>query len=149
MRRHRSLLATAAAGLVLLTAACGDEEEGGDATGDTAAAANLPGTNWELVPDSMDIDIPAGTVVTAAFTEDAVSGNSGCNTFNGAYTVTGDGGLSISDVATTQMACEPGQTAVETAFLADLALVAAFEIDDDELAMSDADGDELLRFEPA
>jgi heat shock protein HslJ len=148
MRRNRSLLVTAAAGLVLL-AACGDDEEGGDATGDTAAAANLPGTNWELVPDSMDVDIPGGTVVTAAFTEDAVSGNSGCNTFSGAYTVTGDGGLRISDVATTQMACEPGQTAVETAFLAELALVAAFEIDDEELVMSDADGDELLRFEPA
>jgi heat shock protein HslJ len=62
----------------------------------------------------------AGTTLTATFTADAVSGSSGCNTYNGTYTRDGDT-LKIGPLATTRMACDPAIMDQETQFLAALA----------------------------
>lgn len=63
----------------------------------------------------------SGTTLTATFTADAVSGSSGCNTYNGSYTLDGDA-LKIGPLATTRMACDPAATMdQETQFLAALA----------------------------
>ena len=62
----------------------------------------------------------SGTTLTATFTADAVSGSSGCNTYNGSYTLDGDA-LKIGPLATTRMACAPAIMDQETLFLAALA----------------------------
>jgi heat shock protein HslJ len=59
----------------------------------------------------------AGTTLTATFGEDgALSGSSGCNTFNGTYTLDGDA-IAIGPLATTMMACPDEIMAQEQAFL--------------------------------
>ena len=70
-----------------------------------------------------------------------------CNNYTGGYTTTDEGGITASNVAVTQQACEPDLMTVETTYLGDLARVAQFEIDGDVLLLSDADGAELLRYD--
>lgn len=60
-----------------------------------------------------------GTELTAAFTADAVSGSSGCNTYNGGYTIDGTA-VTIGPLATTMMACEQPVMDQEAQFLAAL-----------------------------
>ena len=47
------------------------------------------------------------------------------------------------------MACPPPGDALEDAFFDALEGAGSWAIEDDELVLMDADGDELLRFEPA
>ena len=65
-----------------------------------------------------------GSTVTATFTADSVFGSSGCNDYNGAYTLTGTT-LKIGPLATTRKACDQPLMDQETAFLT--ALQAATE----------------------
>ncbi|MCU0484086.1 MAG: META domain-containing protein [Chloroflexi bacterium] len=63
----------------------------------------------------------AGTTLTATFAEDgALSGSSGCNTFNGTYTLDGDA-ITVGALGTTKMACEEPVMAQEQQFLMALA----------------------------
>ncbi len=57
-----------------------------------------------------------GTELTATFTADTVSGDSGCNSFTGGYTLSGDQ-VTIGPLAGTMKACEPDVMDQETAFL--------------------------------
>ncbi len=57
-----------------------------------------------------------GTELTATFTADGVSGNSGCNTYTGGYTLDGDQ-VTIGPLASTMMACEQAIMDQETQFL--------------------------------
>lgn len=60
-----------------------------------------------------------------------VSGGSGCNRFNAAYTLDGEG-LRFGPIASTKMACvEPGRMQSEQSFLDALAQVDRFDIDSD------------------
>jgi heat shock protein HslJ len=127
----------------LLASGCGDTYGDGDTGGGDAQLAD---TDWVLDADSLDVAVPAEAEVTLSFTDDAVSGNAGCNNFTGGYTATSDGELELSQLGSTQMACVDEVAAAETAVLLALEEVAAYEIDRDSLVLSDADGTELLRF---
>jgi len=60
----------------------------------------------------------AGTELTATFGADGiVSGSSGCNTYNGSYTLTGET-LAIGPLGTTRMACPEPIMTQETQYLA-------------------------------
>jgi heat shock protein HslJ len=135
--------------LVAMLTACGDDDvetstaQAGD---ETSSAPSLEGTSWLLSPDA-----PLGVAienigVTAVFEDSTVSGQSGCNQYNGPYQVDGSSLTIGPDLATTTISCPPPQTAVETAFLARLVDVAAFEIDGDALIMLDDAGETILRF---
>src|SRR4029453_14728522 len=78
---------------------------------------------------------------------DTVAGTSGCNSYTGSYEVDGEDLTIGPEIASTQMACEEPQTAVEQAYLAALPEVAKFAIADDQLTLSNGDGDELLVFD--
>jgi heat shock protein HslJ len=80
-----------------------------------------------------------GTTLTATFTADSVSGSSGCNTYNGSYTLDGDA-LTIGPLATTRMACEPAIMDQETAFLAALAASTKVEQTGATVTLRNADG---------
>jgi heat shock protein HslJ/uncharacterized membrane protein len=61
--------------------------------------------------------VPEGAVVTIEFgKEGRVSGRSGCNRFNGGYTLTGEG-LSFGPLRVTRMACPEPQMETEQRFL--------------------------------
>jgi heat shock protein HslJ len=115
---------------IALLAGCG-EESGAAATG------SFEGVPWAL---------PTGP--SATFEDGTVSGSSGCNQYTASYTVDGDA-LEIGTVAGTNMACPPPVDRVERAFLAALERVASWQIADGELVLSDAGGEELLRFREA
>jgi len=117
---------------------------GGDGGGD---ASDLENTQWQLV-SGQDITLSDDVVVSAAFTEGNVFGSSGCNQYRGPYTLDGDS-LEIGRTAGTLMACPPPADEIERAYLAALAQVARWAIDGEELVLSNADENELLRYEVA
>lgn len=74
-----------------------------------------------------------------------LAGFSGCNRLAGEYRREGDG-LSIGTVASTRMACVPGND-LEPRFLAMLEHVAGYRVRADWLELLDAEGEVLARFE--
>jgi heat shock protein HslJ len=78
-----------------------------------------------------------------------MTGDSGCNTYRASYTTSGSK-LSIGpDIASTQMACPPLPTAVETAYLGRLTKVARYAISASTLTLAGSDGTVLLTFRAA
>lgn len=135
-------LVSASFSLVLalaLTAACG----GG---ADEAAPGSLEGVPWVLRA-GVEVDGWEAVAPTATFADGTVAGSSGCNRYTASYTVDGDA-LTLGPIASTRMACQPPADAVEHAYFAALEQVAGWRLDGDELALLDADGDELLRYAP-
>jgi putative lipoprotein len=94
------------------------------------ATMDLPGSTWELV--AIDGEALAGDAVpTLAFDEQgAVSGSTGCNTFNGEVAIDGNA-LSFGPLVTTRMACaDPAANAQEEAFLSAMEGVSGYTVDD-------------------
>jgi heat shock protein HslJ len=110
----------------------------------------LAGTQWVLVTLAGQPPLAGGTVPTAEFTEDQISGSTGCNHYFGAYEVR-DSDLTLGAVAATEMAClEPeGVMDQEQAFLAALASVASYRLDGVGLELLDGAGNVVLAFESA
>jgi heat shock protein HslJ len=80
-----------------------------------------------------------GTELTAIFTGDAVSGNAGCNTYNGGYTLDGDQ-VAVGPLMTTMMACEDAIMAQEQQFLTALQVPATVEVSGGNVTLRDAAG---------
>jgi len=102
---------------------------GGGASG-TAPLTNpdLVGTEWVLgdLPGQVLADIRP----TISFSGDGtVSGNAGCNTFSGTYTVDGSN-LTFGPLASTKIACEGAKGTLETAFLGAIQATTTYEITD-------------------
>ena len=82
-----------------------------------------------------------GTTLTITFGDDGtISGTSGCNTFSGQYTLSGQN-ITVSPLASTMRACiEPeGVEAQETAFLASLQKAVEWFIQGDQLSLRTAE----------
>ena len=90
----------------------------------------------------------AGTELTAVFTGDAVSGNGGCNTYNGGYTLDGDA-VTIGPLASTMMACDQAIMDQETQLLAALQVPATVEVSGANLTLRDAAGATQVTLAPA
>jgi len=145
MNSLRSFRHVAIIGLLLVAVAgCGsDSDDSGPSS--SSSSTKLEGTHW-LLQDSEDLPTD-GVSVTAEFADGRMSGSSGCNTYNAAYT-TDHPQITIGpDIATTKMACEPGPAQVEIAFLEALPKVTEYTIDGDTLELLDDDGTALLTFE--
>lgn len=79
--------------------------------------------------------------ITAEFGADgALTGFSGCNTYNGTYEASDDGAMTITGVASTRMACDEAAMTLEGQYLAALGQVATFTIDGSSLNLRDASG---------
>jgi len=129
--------------LVLLgLVSCGSDSK----TSSTTVAAGLANTEWTLSGDGGSVFVPVGAGVGAAFTNNGISGNSGCNTFNGTYLTTAGNGLTISGLAGTKMACDAKVMTFETEYLARLGRVASYEIKGNVLRMLDGNGTLILTF---
>jgi heat shock protein HslJ len=135
-------------GVLLVVAGCGDDDDGVEAAApDDPGGRRLEGESWLLSADApLGVALEAGGV-TAHFEDGALSGRSGCNEYSTTYEVDGDSLTIGPNVASTQMACPPPQTAVERAYLDRLPRVARYEIDGDTLTMTDDQGDTVLLFQ--
>jgi heat shock protein HslJ len=86
------------------------------------------------------VSLQSGTTVTAIFGADGkLSGNAGCNTYNGTYTTDGDK-ITIGPLATTRMACEQAVMDQETAYLNALANASTYNLGKGTLELRDANG---------
>ncbi|MEA3336519.1 MAG: META domain-containing protein [Chloroflexota bacterium] len=104
---------------------------------------------WELLGfdnEGQYTEVLAGTTVTAVFGKDgSLTGTTGCNTYTATY-VADEEHLVIGDAAATEMGClEPqGIMVQESRYLALLPLVVFFEIQDEQLVLSNADRARIL-----
>jgi heat shock protein HslJ len=119
VRIHHLPRAASTAVLMLSLVACSG---GGSASGTASPAPagdRLDGTRWALMSIA-DQPIPDGTSASLAFGSGQVSGSSGCNTFNGPYTVSGPDSIDIGPLISTRMACPEPAMAFEATYLAAL-----------------------------
>lgn len=122
--------------LLALTAAC-----------TPTPGARLAGTDWTLI--ELDGRPPIeGREATIRFEKATVEGSTGCNRYGGSYVVASDGGLALTGLFATEMACiEPqGIMAQEAAYRAALAAVAAYRVEGDRLDLLDKGGGVMLAF---
>ena len=117
------------------------------ASGAVAAptAASLKGTRW-LLEDLAGRGVLDRLQSTLVFGEPGrVSGQGGCNLFNGAMTLEGDR-LALGPLATTRRACEPAAMDQEARYLAALAGARRLAREGPWLLIHGAVGDPPLRF---
>jgi len=117
-------------------------------------SAELPGTSWELqtygTPAARQ-EVLAGTEVTLTFDESgSISGNAGCNRYQGPFRRGETDSLSFGLVASTKMMCgePPGVMEQEMAFLRSLEKVQTFLLKDGALELRCEDGS-VLSFKQA
>lgn len=130
----------------LVTAACSSTGGGSASSGGTGGT--LDGTRWTL--KAYDVagtasPVPAGMVIDAAFADGKVSGFAGCNLYTASAAISG-ATLKIGQAASTMKACEPAVSAVETAYLANLAKAATFTATADSLTIFDGGGKQVLTY---
>ncbi len=115
-----------------------DGEELNGCGGDPAIL--LRGVEW-VVEDIDDGGIVDNSRATLEFgDEDRISGAASCNRFMGGYSLSGEG-LTLSQMATTMMACDQALMTQELRFLEILGSVQRFELSDDgALVLHGSDG---------
>ena len=89
------------------------------------------------------------TEITAIFEEGKLTGSSGCNTYNGTYTITsgaGENEISVGPLATTRMACQERIMNQETLYLSALEEAETYVIEGTTLTIYAPGG--ALIFEP-
>ena len=105
---------------------------------------DLAGTSWEVIGYNNGkqavTSVLLGSTITLDFAADgSLSGNSGCNTYKGSYTVTGDQ-ITIGPLASTRMACSQELMDQESQYLAALGSAATYQIKDTGLELRMKDG---------
>ncbi len=105
---------------------------------------------WVLASYSEQGDLQAvlaGTEITAMFdsAEGHVTGSAGCNSYLAHYEASGNK-LSLSDIASTDMACgaPEGIMEQEQEYLTLLSDTATFQVEDSQLTISSSDGQVLF-----
>ena len=112
----------------------------------------LTGTMWRLTGFNDGkggfVSLLSGTEITALFDDDGgLSGSAGCNNYKASYEIDGEV-LSIGPAVATRMMCAKpdGVMDQESAYLAALESVAAYQIKGDLLELRDADGMRLVSY---
>ena len=126
--------------VVLLPGCGGDEESSSD-------VSTLEGVPWVLA-GGIDVEGWEKAAPSATFEDGKVTGSTGCNRYGGQYAVDGDA-LEISAVASTLMACPPPADEVERALLTAFEKVSGWRVEDAELVLLDAEGEEVLHYQAA
>jgi heat shock protein HslJ len=117
-----------------------------------AQSQDLSGISWEAVNfnngNQAIVGVITGTALTAEFGRDGtLSGNGGCNNYNGPYKVDGEE-IKIGPLASTMMACtEPeGVMEQETQYLAALQMAESFQVEGQVLELRRSDGTLVVIF---
>jgi heat shock protein HslJ len=122
-------------------------EGGGPLRFERMPPPQLEGIQWEVTGFNNGrqavVSPKLGTRLTVLFENGRVSGGSGCNRFQGLYTVAGNE-LAIHNLGTTRMACEGSVMAQEQEFLMALQSATTWDIVRGMLDMHRADGQRAL-----
>jgi heat shock protein HslJ len=149
---RRALVASAvlAAAVVAACSTPSASPTAAPASAGSPAALELDGTKWLLTdylsPDGALLTVPAAVTPLAQFQDGTMTGNAGCNTFSGPYSVSGES-LTLGPMVSTKMACEEPMASVEAAYLAALEVVdKAALLDNGKLQLWDSEGKTTLAF---
>lgn len=111
-----------------------------------AQTQDLAGANWEAIGYNNGkqavVSVMLGTTITASFGKDGnLTGNAGCNDYNGSYTVNGNQ-ITIGPLATTRKFCNDpaGVMDQETQYLAALGTAATYQVEGNTLELRTTDG---------
>jgi heat shock protein HslJ len=114
----------------------------------------LASTVWQILAYRSDGDLlplerrpPEDAQPRLSFSDSQVSGNVGCNTFSGAYSLDGDRLTIDPKMAMTMMACEEPLMVLEQAVTAHLAAVSSYRRTGARMELLDAEGATLLLLE--
>jgi heat shock protein HslJ len=117
-----------------------------------ASGSDLAGTSWMATgydDGSQNLtDVLPGTTLTADFGADGtLTGNSGCNDYNGPYKVTRNQ-IGIGPLGSTRKACSDpaGVMEQEAQYLAALANAEVFAVDGNTLELREVDGTVMAKF---
>jgi len=115
--------------------------------GFTAAAPASVEGSWDVIGyydgKSAHVSVQGGATMTMVFDADGqVSGNSGCNTYNGGYSVDGNK-IAIGPLMSTRMACDEALMTQEAQFLAALDGAETWSVQGDKLELRGM-GDKFL-----
>jgi C-terminal processing protease CtpA/Prc len=104
-------------------------------------AADLADTSWTLLELDKDQPALADAEVTISFHDGQFSGFGGCNTYNGAFTLSDDNPflVTIGPIAATQMACPEPLLSQESAYFAALQQVSRWGFAYGRLALAYTD----------
>lgn len=105
---------------------------------------SLAGTSWLLETLNGQPLVP-DTQITLNFDAAAASGTDGCNRYSGSYTVDGEQ-ITITNIASTMMACAEPVMQQATAYAAVLQEAATYSIAGQQLTLSEASGSPLAIF---
>ncbi len=137
----KALLLVGGVVLAVVVTGCG----GGGDVGDTSR--DLEGA-WQLASGTAQdaaIEAGEGHRITLVLEDGAASGSSGCNSYSGSATITGDH-IRLSELAGTEMACEAEVMAAEKAYLQALQEVDGIRAVGGRLVLSGQSTE--LRFDP-
>jgi peptidoglycan/xylan/chitin deacetylase (PgdA/CDA1 family)/heat shock protein HslJ len=115
----------------------------------TKVPADMKGILWKL--DSYvnsqgePADVLPGTEITIEFEDGQVNGSAGCNAYFAPYEIEGNS-LTIGQIGSTMMACEPTVNEQETQYLAALESAASYQVTGDGLQIANTDGETVLVF---
>jgi heat shock protein HslJ len=157
MRKLHLTLASLAAiamstSLAVGVAAQDASTEPGDAASDQIVGVySIEDMSWLLTSQVVDGEmqpVPDGITVSLYMQDGKAGGSSGCNNYFTTYLLDGFD-LSFGEVGSTMMACPEPAMGVESAFLANLAAVTAYQSGGIQMALLGANGDLLLEFDLA
>ena len=112
-----------------------------------AMAGGLVDTAWSLTSVG-DTPVASASDADILFTVSEAAGFAGCNRFMADYTSDAVSSLTFGPIATTMRLCDDAANAFEQSYLAALATVASYAIDDGGLTLSDASGETVLTYVP-
>lgn len=106
------------------------------------------GRTWNLTELEGDA-VVEGTTVDLTITEDSISGNAGCNSYNGSVELDTEASTMTvgPDVVSTMMACEEPIMTQEQKYLDALTRVTSYQLAPDELILMDAEGIAIATFD--
>lgn len=149
-RRNTLITVAATVFATVLVAACGSSSgsSGGSSSGrSTKQQAEVTGRTW-LLDSSRLLAGATDVIVSAKFSGGQITGENGCNRYNGPYTADASKGtMTIGpNLATTQIACPGVRARLEQAYMAALPKVARYTATSTQLTLLDGSGKTLLRF---
>jgi heat shock protein HslJ len=151
MRKKRALYSMPVM-LILLLAACATQASQPPALSVSPAPNDFENTHWSLVsfgPAGAEKPVVEGSNVTLLAADGKFGGSAGCNTYGGAYEISGDQ-LSFHDINSTLMACVDGQIMQqEQRYFDALQSVGTFEVKGSHLTINYDSGKDVLEFEKA
>ena len=130
--------------VALSTGACGVKQKTTPGASTTAAMSSLADKQWKLV-ELNGKPVSAGVVFILMKPDGTVSGNLGCNTFAGSFTLQEGNRITFSQLVNTQKMCL--DMSVETEMLRVLQSADNYNLNEKQLILNRARMAPLARFE--